>query len=191
MRNPRARRSRRSRPFVGVLLVGGIALCAGCGPESIALDKPDGASGKQAKEAAARKDSAADKRAEVVSQYRRFVRVTSNLTDYPSHERPGQIERVATDPILPLIMTNLARMDVAGEVLYGEPVTRKPRVELNGKVAIVRDCQDTSDSGRKKASTGKVLSKGVSRAAVVVTFKLGDDGVWRASAVDYPAGTSC
>jgi hypothetical protein len=190
MRNPRALVASRSRLLSGFVLAAAVALTTGCGAEGFALDSPaNAANGKRgnADDGAGSLQS----REQVLKQYRKFWRVTSHLTDLPGHERPALIRAVATSPILPIIMTNLARMDTAGEVLYGQPRARSPRVEFQGRTAIVRDCQDTSDSGRKKESTGQILSKGVSRAAVTVTLKRGDDGVWRASKVDYPAGKRC
>jgi hypothetical protein len=176
--------------FAGFVLAAAVTLTTGCGAEGFALDSPaNGANGRRgnANDGAGSLQS----REQVLKQYRKFWRVTSHLTDVPSHERPGLIKEVATRPILPIIMTNLARLDTAGEVLYGQPRARSPRVEFDGRTAIVRDCQDTSNSGRKKESTGQILSKGVSRAAVTVTLKRGEDGVWRASEVDYPAGKRC
>lgn len=186
----RAFGARRPRSLAGLLLAGGAVFLTGCGPEGLALDSPAG--GGNARADSNEQQRPGRIRENVLNQYRQFLRVTSHLTDVPSHERPARIETVATDPILPTIMTNLARMDTAGEVLYGQPIARDPEVELrDDTIAVVRDCQDTSDSGRKKESTGRILSKGVSRAAVVVTFELGDDGVWRASKVVYPSGTKC
>jgi hypothetical protein len=176
--------------FAGFVLAAAVTLTTGCGAEGFALDSPaNGANGRRGNS----NDGAGSlqSREQVLKQYRKFWRVTSHLTDVPSHERPGLIKEVATRPILPIIMTNLARMDTAGEVLYGQPRARSPRVEFDGRTAIVRDCQDTSNSGRKKESTGQILSRGVSRAAVTVTLKRGEDGVWRASEVDYPAGKRC
>lgn len=190
MRNPRALVASRSRLLAGLVLAAAVTLTAGCGPEGFALDSPANASNGRRGNA----DDGADSlqsREQVLKQYRKFWRVTSHLTDVPSHERPALIKEVATNPILPVIMTNLARMDTAGEVLYGQPRARSPKVEFDGRTAIVRDCQDTSNSGRKKESTGQILSKGVSRAAVTVTLKRGDDGLWRASKVDYPGGKRC
>lgn len=190
MGNPRAPVASRPRLFAGLLITAAVALTTACGPEGLALDSPaNAANGRRSN---ADDDPASwQSREQVIAQYREFFRVTSHLTDVPSHERPALIREVATDPILPTIMTNLARMDTAGEVLYGQPRMRSPKVEFDGRIAIVRDCQDTSDSGRKKESTGKILSKGIERAAVIVTLKRGKDGVWRAAEVDYPGGKRC
>ncbi|MCI0689857.1 MAG: hypothetical protein L0Y54_21845 [Sporichthyaceae bacterium] len=156
------------------------------------MDSPAEAANGRRANAQDRSGGSIMSRQDVITQYRNFLQVTSHLTEVPSHERPEQIQQVATDPILPTIMTNLARMDTAGEVLYGQPRVRSPKVEFDGgKLAILRDCQDTSESGRKKESTGRILSKGVDRAPVIVTFRLGKDGVWRASKVTYPPGQSC
>jgi len=187
MRNPRSLVACRSRVLAGLVLTAAVVLTAGCGAEGFALDAPANGSGRGGNA----DDGSVRNKEQVLKQYRKFWRVTSHLTDVPSHERPGLIRDVATRPILPIIMTNLARMDTAGEVLYGEPRARSPRVEFDGRTAIVRDCQDTSNSGRKKESTGKILSKGVDRAAVTVTLTRGNDGVWRTSEVVYPAGKRC
>lgn len=190
MRNPRALVASRSRLFTGLVLAAAVVLTTGCGPEGFALDAPANAS--KARRGNANDDAGSvQSREQVLKQYRMFWRVTSHLTDVPSHERPALIREVATSPILPIIMTNLARMDTAGEVLYGQPRARSPKVIFDGRTAIVRDCQDTSNSGRKKENTGQILSKGISRAAVTVTLKRGEDGVWRTSKVDYPAGKKC
>ncbi|HEX2498465.1 MAG TPA: hypothetical protein VHO00_06655, partial [Actinomycetes bacterium] len=131
MRNPRALVASRSRLFAGFVLAAAVTLTTGCGAEGFALDSPaNGANGRRgnANDGAGSLQS----REQVLKQYRKFWRVTSHLTDVPSHERPGLIKEVATRPILPIIMTNLARMDTAGEVLYGQPRARSPRVEFDG-----------------------------------------------------------
>jgi len=192
MGNPPVPVASRSRLFAGLVLTAAVVTTTACGPEGLALDSPAGKAGNSNRSGSQERSGSLQSREDVIAQYREFLRVTSRLTDVPSHERPGLISEVATAPILPTIMTNLARMDTAGEVLYGQPRTRQPRVEFSGRrTAIVRDCQDTSDSGRKKESTGKILSKGVPRAAVVVTLQRGKDGVWRAAKVVYPAGKRC
>ncbi|MCI0689267.1 MAG: hypothetical protein L0Y54_18845 [Sporichthyaceae bacterium] len=100
------------------------------------------------------------------------------------------MEKVAVDPALAAYLTNLARMDRADEVPFGEIQTREPRATIDGDTATVVDCQDTSESGRKKESTGNVLSVGVARVEATVTLKLGSDDVWRVSEVEY-GSTDC
>ncbi|MCI0686528.1 MAG: hypothetical protein L0Y54_04710 [Sporichthyaceae bacterium] len=124
----------------------------------------------------------------MIAQYERFLDVS--YTNWSPAERRSQIEQVAVDPALAAYLKNLARMDRAGEILFGKLITRSPRVTMNGNSATVVDCQDTSESGRKLRSTDKVLSVGVSRVEATVTLKLGSDHVWRVSEVEYGT-TSC
>jgi hypothetical protein len=124
----------------------------------------------------------------VIAQYSRFLDVA--YTNWPSTERRSRLESVLTDPLLSIVMRNLARMDTAGEVLFGHPKSRDPRVTINGDTATLVDCQDSSDSGRKKQSTGRVLSVGVPRVEATVMIRRGDDEMWRVSEVVY-GSTSC
>jgi len=56
---------------------------------------------------------------------------------------------------------------------------------VKGSRATVRDCQDTSQLGRKKAATGEKVTVGQTNALAVVTMLQGPDGAWRVSEVAY------
>ena len=123
MGNPPVPVASRSRLFAGLVLTAAVVTTTACGPEGLALDSPAGKAGNSNRSGSQERSGSLQSREDVIAQYREFLRVTSRLTDVPSHERPALIREVATAPILPTIMTNLARMDTAGEVLYGQPRT--------------------------------------------------------------------
>ena len=50
--------------------------------------------------------------------------------------------------------------------------------------AVIRDCQDTSESGVQDIKTGRKETKGVPRTLVVSNLKL-VDGAWRIVKIDY------
>ncbi len=172
------------RALLAVLL----AMASGCTDDEPRADLPTPPTTAGPSSPAGTGGPAQTDEAAVINQYRRFLVVA--YTNWPAAERRSQLTKVLADPALTIYMTNLARMDRAGEILFGKLVSRDPRVTISGEDATVVDCQDSSGSGRKKESTGDVLSSGVPRVEATVTFVRGDDDVWRVSEVEY-GSTSC
>lgn len=85
----------------------------------------------------------------------------------------------------------MAAAEAFGEVGYGSHVLQPQVVKVSGAAATVRDCQDSSRTGRMKIATGEKVTVGVKNVLVTVGMKLGADGVWRVSTADYDSAGSC
>ncbi|MCI0686030.1 MAG: hypothetical protein L0Y54_02155 [Sporichthyaceae bacterium] len=127
--------------------------------------------------------------AAVLAQYRALLGSLAPLSRAPVLERPALVDKLAVPPARSSIMAALAQADLAGEVFYGTPASRQPQVVVSGSTATVRDCQDTSQNGRKRLDSGRITAHGVAHDPAVLTFELGTDGVWRVATVSYPGGS--
>jgi hypothetical protein len=81
--------------------------------------------------------------------------------------------------------------DRSGQMIYGRnvPRARLQSMSVQQRVAVIRDCQDSSHSGVEEKKSRRHLTVGKSRNLVVATMRLGDDGVWRVSFISYPKST--
>jgi hypothetical protein len=101
------------------------------------------------------------------------------------------LERYAVDPELSSLLRGMAAADAKGQAFYGENVPRPKLIRLSipKGVAVVDDCQDSSQAGIEDAKTHKHLTIGVSRNHVVVTMHRSTQG-WRVAFVSY-SRTKC
>ncbi len=185
-RQAKARPLIRHLPF-GAVLVAMLTLTSACTDRGSGAPLPSPPSATRPT-ATTTSSPAQPEEAAVVAQYRRYLEVS--YTNWSSTERRARLAAVLVDPALSVHLVNLGRMDAAGEILFGRLISRDPRVAIDGNTATVVDCQDTSESGRRIESSGKVLSVGVPRVEATVTLNRGDDDIWRVSEVEY-GSTSC
>jgi hypothetical protein len=121
----------------------------------------------------------------ILAQYRAFFNIQASASGSPEAQRRAMLEPYATDPALSRVLRGMHTSDKLGQVGYGQAVVRPSVTKIDGRVAWVGDCQDTSASGRKERATGKVVTRGTKQAKVAATLKRGPDGVWRVATVDY------
>ena len=82
----------------------------------------------------------------------------------------------------------IAQQRAHGISLYGQIHPRISDVRVEGKRAVVTDCQDASHSGQADAS-GQPRTVGLARNPVSGTLHRGTDGEWRMARIDYPGGS--
>ena len=121
----------------------------------------------------------------VLAQYRKFFELAPRLHLTPPNDRAVAWAKVATDPSYTRTLGGIAAADSAGETFFGQYVIDPVVLMVKGSRATVRDCQDTSQLGRKKAATGEKVTVGQTNALAVVTMLHGPDGAWRVSEVAY------
>lgn len=121
----------------------------------------------------------------ILAAYREFFARQTEISMAAKEQRRMLLEPFTTDPALERVLRGMFAAEEIGEVGYGEPVVNPSVQSVDGDTAKVTDCQDTSKTGRKKRSTGKVTTRGLNRDNVSTTMLRGEDGVWRVSAVDY------
>lgn len=128
---------------------------------------------------------------EILDQYRQFFASLTPLSTMAYEVRYAAMRKLAVDPELTRVMGGYAAADQAGEVLYGEPVVRPEVTKIDGPVATVSDCQDTSAHGRQVEATGKKTTVGRKGDLATVTMQQGSDDVWRIATISYAPAGSC
>lgn len=129
--------------------------------------------------------------AAILSQYRAFFASITRLSKEKYEVRYPAMQKLAVDPELTQVMGGIAASQRAGEVLYGDVVLRPTILTVDGGTALLKDCQDTSQHGRMKVSTGKKVTVGRVNDLAKVTMKRGTDGVWRMATIAYAPAGSC
>lgn len=130
-------------------------------------------------------------RQQILAQYQRFFQMLTPLSLAAAADRPAMYRDVAVDPLYSLTLRGLMEADSRGEVLYGDIVTNPVIVSVDGPVAMIRDCQDSSTHGTQKRSDGTKVTRGVRDDLATVTMLRGPDGVWRLSRNDYADKGGC
>ena len=126
--------------------------------------------------------------AAILAAYREFFARQTEISMAAKEQRRVLLEPFTTDPALERVLRGMFAAEEIGEVGYGEPAVSPQVQSVEGDAAIVIDCQDTRNFGRKKVGDGELTTRGVKAAKVVVTMNRGADGAWRVSKVDYPEG---
>lgn len=172
----RVRVPRRTAFAAGIALVTSVAACSSGG--GVNTEAPVAAT-------ATITPSTDVNEAAILAAYREFFALQTEISMAAKEQRRSLLEPFTTDPTLERVLRGMFAAEELGEVGYGEPVVDPQVQAVNGDTATVTDCQDTSETGRKKRSTGKVTTRGIDRDNVSTTMLRGADGVWRVSAVDY------
>lgn len=128
---------------------------------------------------------------QILAQYRGFFAVLTPASKAKPAVRLAMLTRFATEPSLTRTLGGFAAASAAGEVLYGEDIVRPELTRVDGSMATLRDCQDTSGHGRLKVATGKKVTVGLKNDLAIVTMKRGPDAVWRVSTLEYKPAGSC
>jgi hypothetical protein len=109
----------------------------------------------------------------------------------PRAERRAILEPVMVEPALSSELALLLSIDREGQELFGHAVPVSQVVQQRGGAAVLRGCLDSHQMGRIEADTGRYVYRGVPREAVLMTFKLGEDGRWRVSGTYLPEDPRC
>lgn len=121
----------------------------------------------------------------ILDVYRAFFAAQTEISLAPAGERRSMLEPLAMDPLLSRVLGGMFAADHYKEVGYGTAKVDPAVASVDGDEASIKDCQDTSDSGRKNRETGKIVTKGTPEAKVVATARRGTDGTWRLATVEY------
>ena len=132
-------------------------------------------------------------RAAVESQWIKSWDVYLAIAVTPPADREALAATVTVDPTKANMLTDAAEFDAQGLQTYG---TLGHRIswpqDINGKTtALIDDCQDRSQAGAFKTSTGDKISVGVPRDHYQGNLVKGDDGVWRVADVYYLKDEPC
>jgi hypothetical protein len=108
----------------------------------------------------------------------------------PAHRREI-LAAAMTEPALSSTLAWILKLDRAGQEVYGHAVPVAQLVEQRDGTALAKGCLDSSKVGKADAKTGKILSHGLTREAVLVTMKFDPDGVWRVYGTYFPKDPRC
>lgn len=180
------RAAARRRPWLFAAVAGALFL-SGCGSS----DQPKlDALGGPAVTASPLPTAATSAADAILAAYREFFARQTEISLADRDERRALLESIATEPALGRVLRGMFAADEIDEVGYGSAVVNPSVTSIDGDTATITDCQDTSKSGRKKRSDGKITTRGTPEAQVEATAKRGGDGKWRVATVDY-RGAKC
>ncbi len=129
---------------------------------------------------------------QILTQYRKFHAVSETLPELPADQRAGVFREVAADPEYTRLLEGAAKADAAGETFYGASRLNPGGVIIGqGATAVVRDCQDSSQTGRLRRSDGQKLTVGLPAELAVTQMRRGPDGIWRVAEIVYPTDQTC
>lgn len=132
-------------------------------------------------------------RAAVEAQWVKSWEVYLEIARTPAADREALVATVAIDPTKANILSDAAKFDSQGLETYGYLGHRIswPQPINGGKTALIDDCQDASQSGSMKTTTGDKVTVGVPRDHYQGSLVKGDDGVWRVEQVFYLKDEPC
>jgi hypothetical protein len=164
-----------------------VSLAAGCSGSSGGIAQPL-PSQSLSPSATASPSNRASPHEQALAQYRAFWSILPAVSAAPAAKRRAMLTPYVTDPELASLLKGMQQQDRAGQMIYGRNVPR-PTVQslsLPQKLAVIRDCQDSSHSGVEDKSNQRHVTVGTARNLVVSTLHLGSDGKWRVAFVSYP-----
>jgi hypothetical protein len=163
-----------------------VSLAAGCSGSSGGLAQPL-PSQSSSPSTTARPSNGASPNEQALARYRAFWSILPAVSAAPAAKRRAMLTPYVTDPELTSLLQAMRAADRKGTVFYGRDVPRPTVQSLSvpQKLAVVRDCQDSSHAGNEDRRTGRRLTVGVARHLVIATLNLGQDGKWRVASVSY------
>jgi hypothetical protein len=120
----------------------------------------------------------------ITSAYRNLYVVGQRAEQASPEQRRSVLATVATQPLLDRMLRGIAALQATGRATWGMPVHHTFDVKINGDKATLHDCQDATKTGQADAKTGRRLTHGMTGTHLVVSFRKGKDGAWRASTLE-------
>jgi hypothetical protein len=170
------------RLALGPLTMSSAIMCvflAGCGVSSAPSSNPSSTEASASNEVAN----------EVKIAYMHFWSVTNDIDVNDSAAWRLALQTVAVEPQLSRMVNNLDSLKSRGIAVYGKNVEYVKKIELNGDLATVSDCQDASKSGQADARTGERKTVGIPRNPVSARMQRSPKGNWMVAEISFPRGT--
>jgi len=127
----------------------------------------------------------------IESQWVAFWNVYDAIVRTPKDQRAAALAAVAVPPVSDNILEAADQADIDGIDNYG-PVTHRLSWQFSidgASTATIADCQDQSQAGTIKISTGEKGPPGQPRSNMRGLFNKGTDGVWRLSQLFFLEAT--
>jgi hypothetical protein len=183
---------RRMAVFAGTAVVLGAAACSGGDPGPVPPPVPPASTGSGAT-SSPQVSPTGTVEEQIIAQYRRFwLEALPAAQAAPPDRRKAILAPVATEPALSFFVAGIYHdEEEMGQKTYGHFIPLTETVKRRGGVALVTGCIDTSKAGKKDATTGRILTRGSGREAMLATLLRGSDSVWRISETGFPKETRC
>jgi hypothetical protein len=166
-----------------------IAILAGCRGQAEPLSPTHSTTPSSAVHATTT-PSIADARDQVLNRYRTFFAALPEASRLPEDSRNRLLNQYLAGPAYSTVVATLSSHAAFGKALYGIPVLKPKIASITADAAVIRDCQDTSESGVENVKSGLKETKGVPRTLVVTDLERGDSSSWRITKIDY-LGSRC
>lgn len=125
----------------------------------------------------------------MLDQYAGFFQALPQASRMPEAPRNDLLATYLSGSAYRKTVETLSSQAAFDKVVYGEVVLHPEVTSIDTSTAVVRDCQDTSNSGVKDRKTGRKDTKGIPRALVVADLRT-DGGTWKIVRIDY-RGARC
>jgi hypothetical protein len=185
-------RFRRTAVVAGTLVVLGASACVG---EGSATPRSTPSPVSPAPSSTPRSVTAAPTgtdEEQVLALYRRYwTTVLPAAASVPRAQRPAILEPIMVEPALSGALALLLSIDRAGQRLYGHAVPVDQVLQRRDGGAVLKGCLNSYEMGRIDVDTGKYVSRGQQREAVLMTFHRGEDGAWRVYGIYFPKDPRC
>jgi hypothetical protein len=132
-------------------------------------------------------------RAAIESVWLRYWDATDKIFSVPASSRLTLLRSVAVESQAQSVLSQTLMFiakgwadygNVGHNIYWGPPVA-------GSHTAMMGDCADLSHAGRKDVKSGQPLTVGVAHDNIHGIFKLGDDGKWRVSGIQFLVDQSC
>lgn len=173
------------------VLAATVSVLAGCG-SSAAPSKPATAAVPTASAVPLPAGSSGPDQLHILTLYRRYwTEVLPAAAAAPAGERRAILDKIMVEPGTSALLALLLRLDRAGRRFYGQATLITQVVEQQGATALVRGCINSYGLAQQETATGKFISRGVPREAVLMTFQRTSDGGWRVYGTYFPKDPRC
>jgi hypothetical protein len=129
--------------------------------------------------------------AQVIAAYTAFVPALTAAEPQPQARAAALLAPYAAQPYLGHALAQMAWYRAHDEVAWGYLVPHVTSVQITGRQAIVRDCQDASNAWLVSTVTSQVIpgTTGSARTYLVAVLVRGSDGRWRLTLLAQVGGS--
>ncbi len=132
-------------------------------------------------------------RAAIEAQWTELWEIYTILARMAADERKSSLVAVTSSPLTENLVEAARQANLDGVDNYGKVIHRLFwQTGVDGATtATIADCQDQSQAGTVRVSTGETLTTGRPRISLRGDFIKGDDGIWRARQIIDLGNSDC
>lgn len=111
--------------------------------------------------------------------YKNFIAILNHADSLPESSRKQHLSDLMGEPQLSRVLRRIGQMKRDHITAYGSIVVHVKSIKIEGSDALLRDCQDTWNSGIMNIETKKRINRGVKQESIRTYLLKGDGGKWR------------